>query len=285
MNVAAIRPISCGIAAIVAVSVAGCQQPHGGQQLPPGPPLPVDQAIAIVNENAAKIHGTLRAVGNVDGHFRNQHGSRIGYHVDGTLFYLPPQCLRFDLKKLGNRQFLFGSNNESYWVYSNAEDDYYCRNHGTDESLPSGEAIQAAQVIEALGLTPIPVAAVSESGKEAPSQASKKDQRITLDMQVLRDSGSSRFGVHEYWLDRRPPRLIRRIEIHDNAGRVIMQSTLGDYRPAYIDGPLVPFLIEVRWPADAADLRFQIGKWSTVNEVTNSSPQFATPKECRDNYR
>jgi len=282
MNSASVRSACLiPITMLAAASIASCTRPHVRNTLPPGPPLSIEEAVAVVNQNSAKIHDTLRAIGAVDGHFRSEKGRRVSYHVDGTLFYLPPQYLRFDLKKLGNREFLFGSNDREYWAYSNAEDEYYCHKHGTEESLPSGSAIQAAQVIEALGLTPIPAADAPGNGIADKSEPPKVAQQITGDMQMIRVARESITPARIYWLDRRPPRLIRRLEILDRNGKVIMESRLDDYEEAYAGGPLVPLLIEVRWPADAADLRFQVSKWTTVNEVTNSSPQFATPTECR----
>src|SRR3972149_5050597 len=77
--------------------------------------IPTRDAAQIVNANAAKIKGTLRASGSVDGYFTTPEGRRRNYHVDGTLFYLAPRYFRFDLKSIGDRQILLGSNDQYYW--------------------------------------------------------------------------------------------------------------------------------------------------------------------------
>src|SRR5262245_62171935 len=109
---------SCGVCVLIA---AGCQS-TGGPRRASGPvlePLAKEEAVRLVNNNISQVSGTMRATGSVDGQFVSASSRRrVNYNVDGTLFYLSPYYVRFDLKKLGDRQALFGSNEQYYWAYT-----------------------------------------------------------------------------------------------------------------------------------------------------------------------
>lgn len=272
------RTTHVALTILVLFAAAGCSQHQSYRHSPPLPPLAMPDAIAVVNENASRIHGAMRATGNADGHFIKARGGRASYHVDATLFYMPPQYLRFDLKKLGDRQFLFGSNDQYYWVYSKADDQYECHPHSMGSSA-TGSTVQAAQLADALGLSPITGLSLATDGSGA-AHAGQPVQRVTGDMQQILVPGSGRTAEREYWLDRRAPRLIRRVIFRDAQGRVVLESSLDDYRPLSPGGPQVPYKVQARWPADDADIRFNVSQWSPADDVTGSGPQFATPREC-----
>lgn len=244
----------------VGVLSSGCQ--GGGGRRTGGPvlePLSKEDAIRLVNNNIAQIRGTLRATGSVDGHFVSAESRRrINYNVEGTLFYLSPYYFRLDLKKLGDRQVLFGSNDQHYWTYTKEDNAYMCGRMGSvDANVP----LRADQIIEALGLTPIP-------GNGAGAQ-----------MNVTREHQQIVFGGKEYWLDRRAPRLVRRIVFRNPDGSVAMTSDLSDYR-SIAGGPTLPYLMDARWPSRDARLRFDVGRWMFAEDVAPGGPQFATPPEC-----
>jgi hypothetical protein len=180
------------IACWVGTVTAGCHNDGPGFRRAAGPvlePLSKEDAVHVVNNNIANINGTLRATGSVDGHFINADSrKRINYNVDGTLFYLSPYYLRFDLKKLGDRQVLFGSNDQYYWAYTKDDDAYVCGRMDGSDADRADFPLRPDQLIEALGLTPIPAA-----GAGAEMRTKPEYQQIV-------------FGVREYWLDRRAPR-------------------------------------------------------------------------------
>lgn len=238
----------------------GCH--GGGSSRGAGPilePLSKEDAIRLVNNNIGQIHGTLRATGSVDGHFISAESRRrINYNVDGTLFYLSPYYFRLDLKKLGDRQVLFGSNDQYYWAYTKDDNAYACGRMGSaDEHVP----IRPDQIIEALGLTPIPA-----NGAGARMNVTREHQQIA-------------FGGKEYWLDRRAPRLVRRIVFRNGDGSVAMVSDLSDYR-TIPGGPTLPYLMDASWTGRDARLRFDVGRWMVADDVAPGDPQFATPPEC-----
>ena len=262
-------------AACVLGAVAGCQAPLKPPVL--ADPIPMRDAVAVVNANAAKIRATLRAAGSVDGYFTNPDGRRMSYHVEGVLFYLAPCYLRFDLKKLGDRQFLFGANAEQFWLYSKEDDRYYCGWRNAPEDMPAEMPVRPDQLIDALGLTPIPEGVAGSSAALV--------QRVEDDCQqvlFLDSDGGQPVLVKEYWLDRAPPRLVRRVVFRDFDGVLEMQSQLDDYRPLAGDGPLLPHVMTAAWPTVGARMRFQVSKWAPVEQVVPGGPQFAVPPDCTD---
>ncbi len=262
--------------ALLGLTLAGCGAARGPVRLDP---IPMDQAVGIVNGNVSRIDGTLRASGTVDGRFADADGRGHNFHLDGVLFFLAPSYLRFDLKKFGERQLLFGANDEAYWVFVKADDAHYCGGQGNDEDLPPDVPVRPGQIVDALGLTPVAV----PRGGEA-TTAAECVQRVVEDYQqilCLEHGLDGRLLIErEYWLDRCSPRLVRRVVFRDADGVVTMESALDDYRPLPGQGPLLPHVLVADWPGNGTRMRFRVGKWTAVNEVLPGGPQFATPREC-----
>jgi hypothetical protein len=240
-------------------------------------PVPIREAIRIVNENTRKIAGTLRASGSVDGHTTLPDGRSAGYHLDATLFFLSPKFVRFDLKSFGDRKFLLGSNAELYWVYDREADKYRCGRHGEDRHLPPEIPIPPEQIVDALGLTPI-------AASSSPTTRVDRVQRVVEEYQQIlflerNDDGSVRLQK-EYWLDRYWPRLVRRVIFRDADGVVEMESRLDDYKPLGPAGPSLPHRMTAEWPKAAARLRFHVSKWRFEHAVGPDSIQFVAPQEC-----
>ncbi|MEE9178222.1 MAG: hypothetical protein V3U46_07305 [Acidimicrobiia bacterium] len=234
-------------------------------------------AVRIVNTNIAEVTGTLRASGPVDGYLTLSDGRRRSYHLDGVLFYLAPTYFRFDLKKLGDRQLLFGSNEEHYWFYSKEEDEYYCGRHGVQEDLPPEMPIRPDRIHHALGLTPI------AEGEEIIGRT-RLIQRVVDDYQQIllltNDDAGNTLVEKEYWLDRYAPRLVRRVVFRDADGVVEMESRLNNYRALERNGLWLPHVMVAHWPKEQMFMRLRVGKWKIVDQVGPHGPQFATPMEC-----
>lgn len=282
--------------AMAASTVALCGCPPHDKGLVPDP-ISMDDAIRIVNANAGKIGGTLRASGSVDGKFTDPDGRSHSYHLDGVLFYLAPVYVRFDLKSFGNRQLLFGSNAELFWYYGKQNDGYHCGHHDVPDDLAAEIPIQPAQIVDALGLTPIPVqcvrgeewadvAAANGPGGLKPAERVRCVQRVVGEYQqilFLEHDEEGRVRLEkEYWLDRYQPRLIRGVVFRDSDGEVEMQSRLDKYRPLGPGGPMLPREMAADWPKSKSSMRFRVRRWSLVNQVGPDSIQFATPRECTD---
>ncbi len=284
---------------LVLLVSSGCESPP--KRLPQTP-LSMAEAAAIANANIARIGGTLRAVGAVDGQVRSPGGRRRSYHVDGVLFYHRPSFVRFELKALGHRQFLFGANLEEYWVYSKEEGRFHCGRYDDVEDPEFTVDIRPDNLADALGLTPIPTPFYVGS-QDDPSSVSADGpgrepttciQRVVDDYQqilfVVYDQQGHPTLEKEYWLDRCAPRLIRQVIFRDGDGVVTMTSKLDDYRPLPDGGPALPHLMTADWPQTAGRMRFQVRQWAIVPTVGPGGIQFAPPKPCRgpglpDNFR
>jgi hypothetical protein len=263
-------------------------------RFPPNP-ITIDDAIRIANANTGKITGTLRASGSVDGKFTDADGRSHSYHVNGVLFYLAPTYIRFDLKSFGDRQFLLGSNAERFWYYDKEDDRYRCGWHNESDELADALPIRPDQLVDALGLTPIPVLCVraerslnpekgNSSSGSAPTAHVQCVQRVVDERQQIlfleRDEEGRVILQKEYWLDRYPPRLIRDVVFRDADGVIEMRSELDQYRPLSPGGPMLPRVMAANWPKSKASIRFRINKWSLIERLGPDSVQFATPREC-----
>ena len=239
-------------------------------------PISMPSAVRIVNANTQRVTGTLRATGFVDGQSVLTDGRVVSYHLDGILFYLAPTYVRFDLKSFGDRKFLLGCNAESFWVYEKETGEYQCNAHGEDDEFSDAIPIAPNQLVDALGLNPIPTGGAGDN----------RVQRIVDDYQQIlfleRDDSGAIVLQKEYWLDRRAPGLIRRVVFRDPYGAVEMDSSLDDYRALGHEGPMLPHSISADWPAKKASMRFRVSKWRFVETVGPQSIQFKAPPACRN---
>lgn len=265
------RAALLAMTAAAAVLSTGCPPRNG-----PLAVLSPARATAIVNENCARIGGTLRASGPVSGAFRTPDGRTRRFDVDGTLFFLAPASLRLDLKALGGTQMLLGSNANHYWYNNKLDGDYYLsRPHGpTGEDVSELVPVRPDQLIAALGLTPIQEGPVGRGGTLVVHRVEDVYQQVLF---VVQDDGQRPMLQKEYWLDRRDPRLISRVVFRNVGGELEMESRLSNYRRMGEGGALLPTLIEARWPAMGATMRFSIRRWSVHPEITTTSPQFIPP--------
>lgn len=263
------RRISVLVLGLACWWIGGCPPPAA---LRPFDPIPMRDAVGIVTENAARIRHTVQAVGSVDGRGPREDGKIRSYHVDGTLFFLAPRFLRFNLKKLGTQQLLVGSNDRGYWVVQRDRVEPFCGSYDAPEDWPADVPFRPVDMIDALGLTPID------------DDDSVLVQRIVEDHQQVLLLGTAASGQRyirrEYWLDRYGRRLIRRVVFRGPDGSVRMDSVLGDYRELSAGGPWLPYEISVSWPDRRASMEFQVRRWRFVDQVRSDSRQFAMPSSC-----
>ncbi|MFQ5461028.1 MAG: hypothetical protein ACE5E5_00205 [Phycisphaerae bacterium] len=259
----------------VAMTCGACQPKT--IEVVPARETPLARACAVVNGNVARIAGTLRATGPVDARVVDADGRTRTFSLDGTLFYLAPHFVRFDLKKLGATQVRVGSNATRFWYYAKDTDRYECGWHGRHRVRGWDLPIMPEELVEAFGLTPIP------TGLIVPGEVTRL-QRIERDyQQVLFLHESAGRGIRiakEYWLDRYPPHLTRRVVFRNEIGGVDMLSNLGDYRRLGAGGPLLPHRLDVEWFDPPLKLRFKVRRWKSVPQVVEDGIQFRTPGEC-----
>lgn len=264
--------------------VVGCRAPQL-QLVQPATVLPMREAVAFVNANIAAVGGTLRASGSVDGYFTQPEGGRRSYHLDGILFHLAPRCVRFDLKSFGDTQLLFGSNKDLYWVFNKQQDEYVCGRHGVPEDLPLDLPARPDQLVDALGLTLIPVDELGRSTAPRTRITQRVDHEAQQLLFLVHDEAGRVLIEKEFWIDRFPPYLIRKVVVRDGDGAVEMESTLSEYKMLGSEGPMLAHHMVADWPKLKAQMRYDIRTWSTAYQLGPDAIQFATPTACSDDRR
>lgn len=274
-----VRAVRAALApALLLPIIAGC--PSAGPKIArtPAPPMPMSGVISRVEENAQKITAALRAIGVVDGEAKDADNRRRTFSLDGIMFYLDPSYLRFDLKRFGERYLLVGSNAESFWVYNGETDEYRCGVHGEGAPWLGDVEIKPLDLIEGLGLHVLP----PPPAEGRPRKLEVLAQRVTPEFQqILAVAFGQGLGQieREYWIDRYPPHVVRRVVFRDRDGNIELETRLSDHKQ--IDGgPLLPHDILVTWPSAEAEMRFRVRKWEFFPQVTPDGPQFRTPREC-----
>lgn len=270
------RPcIGLALSAIcLALIAAGCQSPP---KRVPLDALSMRHAVAIVNRNCDKIDGTLRAIGHVDGEFLTPEGNRRSYHLDGILFFLSPRFVRLDLKFLGSRKFLVGSNAQWYWYVSDQEGQSHCAKHEEFEPGASTIPISPTQIPDLLGLSTISIGHEHDSKTVAVQRVVEEYQQI-----LMLETGQDRrwFDRKEVWLDRAEPRLVRRVIFRDANGEVNVESVLSQYRAVGASGPMLPHVMTAHWPKTGETMRFSVKQWRVFQELGPDAAQFAAPDFC-----
>lgn len=262
------------VAGLLLVGVAGCPP------RPPVPldPIPMDEAIGLVNTNTARINTCIKAEGWADGYFHTEAGRRYPFDLPHTsLQVIAPRHLYLSAKSgLLTEELMLGSNDRKYWLHVKQDDDTY--RYGTHAALEADPAsampLRPDQLIEALGLNGLPEDTTGPSGPV---------QRIVDEYQQLVFLAYTADGQglirKEYWLERYEPRLIRRIVFRDAMGRVVMQSQLDAYKPMAGEGPLLPHRIRVEWPQQDSLLRFRISRWKPMPSRGPDHPAFVAPPD------
>ncbi len=265
---------------LLIITVAGCLHDNANH-VARFDPIPMTEAIGIVNSNLSCLQGTLKAMsGNARGHFIQSDGRRRTFDLDAALLVHPPQGLRFDLSVLGNSELVFGSNDEKYWIARPADHSISWGRHGEPLANPDEDMmLHPDLILEALGIIKLPEQAQSAVGPF---------QRITDDFQQLlfldlHDDGQSRVAK-EYWLSRSEPQLIARIVFRDSLGSVVMQSKLSDYRKARNADLLMPHRVDVEWPTRESALSFTARAWQLLPTIDESHPAFAFPLDRGESF-
>ncbi|MFI4896510.1 MAG: hypothetical protein ACIARR_01650 [Phycisphaerales bacterium JB059] len=161
-----------------------------------------------------------RASIRVDG--RDAEGGRLNEQAEGHLQIERPRRLALSIGKLGETHLYLGSSDEVYWWMDLIDKDDAFAVFGRHEFVTPEKASQLGvpvhplDLIDAIALSPLPA--------EAPGAwAAWTDDGTEL---VVRAPG--RWGARRMWLD--PETLEpRRVEIEDDAGRLLLSADLSRY--------------------------------------------------------
>lgn len=274
---ARVRTAVVTLAALSLLSSASCcLLPHrkAGARLEP---LEQYQAVACINDNSARVEGVLKATGRVHAKVRAGDNKTRTFDLEGIMLFCSPENLYFELRHdLAGEQLIVGSNGRDYWYINKAEDEPpICRPYvqlvnGRDPDLP----VQPGQIVEALGLSPLPTDAASMHG-------ARMAQRVTDENQELLFVGDAPQGgarvLKEYWLSREGERVLRRIVFRDVMGRVEMESVLSGHVRLGDNGPFVPTHLMLSWPLEGSWLDFRVGRWTEMFDKGPDIPAFRPP--------
>ena len=246
---------ACALAALTALLLPACV-PELPPLAPPAAPLP--EVVARVNANNERINAVYAARCALAGVLTDENGRARRVDLQGPLRYAKPRQLYLDLQAFGGLAGAarIGSNPLRYWLAINGgELDKFVwgKYEHLDESDVREFPLRPDLLIEALGVNPLPRA---RGGLLEPVRqtSSEYDELI-----YLRFTHDGRLVIdREYYIDRRPPFLIRRIVLRDAAGAEAMVARLSNYKPVGGNGPLTAKTIELSWPQQQATLELKL---------------------------
>ncbi len=231
--------------------------------------LTKQQAIRIVEANRAAISGGLKARGSARGSFRDPDGKVRSFDLIGKLLVAPPDHLRFTLESVfGGDELEVGMNTAKWWTVTQRPRSVYREGpRGYVDIVGVDIPISPVQLIESLGLNAF------ESSIAAPRVVDDHQQLIFFDG----DRDGNVIIAKEYWIDRRPPNLIRRIQYRDTEGRVVFESRLDGYRELRPGGPQLPRVLEFSWPQGDAIMRLTVDRWEERDTISPTFRGFVSP--------
>ena len=261
------------LAASLAV-LTGCPPPH---EPSPPPQLTRRQAVDLVNRNNERISITLQAKRvRARGHFTDDENKKRSFNLEGGILFLKPRYLYFDLGQLGQTVMRFGSNAEEYWLWIQPEVDtlWWGTYAGLEEGNPEAIPIRPDLLIEALGFGQLPEA----EGLDGDVVYRVMGEHNQL-FWVGRDATGRACLAKEYWLDRRPPHMIRKILSRRPSGRLDFYAELDDYQPIRDSGVLAAHRIVLHWLEPDAVMDLRIGGWKPRDHVGQTSGAFTRPAD------
>jgi hypothetical protein len=225
---------------------------------PPAPPRELREIVEVVEHNSAMLDRPLWSQGvTVTARFRDEKSQEHTYNLEGSFLFRKPRGLRLDLRpSMGDPVMQIGSNDEDYWIWIEPEIKTmrWGRYRHVGKPCAHSIAVRPDQLGTALGLDGLPDADETLIG---PARKYGKTHDILY--YLRRRPGGEYLLEQEYWVDRSPPYMIRRVLYRDAFGRSLMSSLLDDYRPAWEGGPLIAHTVSIIWPKDDGHLTLWIG--------------------------
>jgi hypothetical protein len=241
---------------------------------PPPPPRPTAEVVGNLQRNAARLEsGIFGKHLSVNAKVRDEKRRSHSYNLEGTLLYRRPRDLRVDLHPgLGEQVMGIGSNTEEYWIWIEPEvgSMRWGKHAYVGKPCADSSAVMPHQLATSMGLG-LPT---SDEGLSGPTRRSEEKFDV---LQYTRQSGPDSIIDREYWVDRYPPFMVRKIIFRDNLGREAMVAVLDEYRADYAQAPLVPHHIEVRWPDNDSRLKMDISSFKSVTADQISPKSFTRP--------
>ncbi len=234
--------------AACAAAPAGCSRwaTRGGNRALSAEPISSNDAIRVVNENAARVQSLYVPDMSISVH---QSGQLVP-PLDARMALEKPRNFRLIASLIGGTEADLGSNSDEFWCYVRrgeqgpqlihcSYDDY----GRTGQALP----IQPDWIIEAIGLTPVPEDSIVQPGKPGlveivtPSRTPQGDPASKITVVQLRSG---------YVVE-------KRLEV---GRQPVAFARLSKHRRDSAFGAVVPGEIKIEWPAAGLRLEMDLNK-------------------------
>ncbi len=274
------RAIVAGGVAITLSGMFGCPPQDGGvvQEGPPPPPRELEEIVGSIEANAALLDRALWSNSvAVTARLKDSAGREHVYNLDGNFLFEGPRSLRMDLRPgVGDQVMQIGSNEGSYWLWIEPEMGtmWWGKYEHVGRQCSEIISVRPDQLVAALGMGGLPK---TDQGLIGPALRSGK----TLDMLLyLRERPAGGYALNrEYWVERRPPYMVKVVLFRDALGRVSMSAYLDWYQAAWEGGPLVAHEVSIIWPIEGGKLTMSIGRMRGMDAGKVSTRAFERPTE------
>ncbi len=231
--------------------LTGCPPPPE----PPPEPRPLARILDGVQANRVGAAGILYApLVLVSASLRDDDGTRHVLDLRGRLVMRGPRdiFLRLD-HPLESDQIWLGSNAKEYWVAIRRgfQTMWIGRHDHVGKPCVESLPIDPPRIADALGMQPLP-----RLGELGPYRICEADRDRLI---YGRKDAAGRVRVdRQYFIDRRPPFLVRGIEYLDDFGRVDLRVTLDRHQSISPDDARFARRIELSWPTRESWMRIDI---------------------------
>jgi hypothetical protein len=256
--------------------LCGCPPPGPTPKEFPAIERELSEIVGVIERNSALLNQALWSQSiSVTARFNDEKGKQHIYNLEGTFLFDVPRRLRMDLRPaVGDQVMQLGSNDEVYWVW--IEPEFHLMKWGRHRHAgkPCSEliAVRPDRLASAIGFGGLPS---REDGLIGPARKFGRQYDI---LYYLRPGDDGTYLIdREFWVERVPPFMVRVVQFRDSLGRTSVTAYLDDYRPAWDDGPLVPFAVSVSWPQDDGRFTMRIARLRGVPADKVSENAFVMP--------
>jgi outer membrane lipoprotein-sorting protein len=241
----------------------GCAAPPA-QQGYYGPTLPLDQVVARIDENNARIP-TLWAREHFEGTLVDREKKKTtridGY---GNLLYTSPNEIRLTAKNEFTEFFQMGSDGRQFWFWDEQNKIFWWGDYSDVGQASSADVpVRPDMVMEMLGIRRIDPSLLDEP---APTlRFNVMGDAYMIDWQSR--SGGRWVVLKEIWYDRQTL-LPEKALLFDGDGHVVVWALLGDYRQVEIPGaakdqwPTMASRYELFFPYTGSTISFTLSDMS-----------------------
>ena len=215
---------------------------------------------------------------SVTARFKDDKGREHTYNLEGSFLFRKPHNLRLDLRpSVGDPVMQIGSNDQDYWIWIEPEIKAMRWGRYRHVGKPCADqlTVRPDQLGPALGLAGLPD---TDDGLIGPARKYGRTHDI---LYYLRQKPGGEYILEqEYWIDRSPPYMIRRVLYRDTFGQDVMSSLLDDYRPAWEGGPLIAHTVSIIWPKKDGQLTMWIGATKAMPPEKVGPKAFLRPQKA-----